>query len=100
MPSVIGYEIHYLHDDLSVGELFYRTRVISTKWESVVALAKDMAETRRIGYLGSTIISAIGSDSKTKCDTRGRTVVYRHIRASDSYHLGEIVIFAVYAGDL
>lgn len=100
MASVIGYEIYYLHDDLSVGELLYRKRVISTKWESVLAHAKDMAETKCIGYSGSEITSVIGLDSKTRCDTRGRAVVYRHTRVSDSYHLGEIVIFAVYADDV
>jgi len=96
---IVGYDVHYIHDDMNIHELLYRKRVIWTTWESAMSAAHRLSETNSNKNDGLRVVSIRRADSKLKCDSTGRAIVYRHICAKTTHPVGEVMVYAIYAGE-
>jgi hypothetical protein len=96
---ILGYDVHYVHDDMNIQELLYRRRVIWTTWESAMSAAQRLSETNANNHEGLRVLSICSADSKIKCDSTGRAIIYRHVCAKSTHPVSEVMVYAIYAGD-
>ena len=96
---VVGYDVHYVHDDMNIQELLYRKRIIWTTWESAMNAAQRVSEENSNNRTGLRVVSIRRTDSKLKCDSKGRAIVYRHVCSASAHPVGEVMVYAIYAGE-
>ena len=96
---VVGYDVHYVHDDMNIQEFLYRKRIIWTTWESAMVAAQRVSDANSNNHEGVRIVSIRRTDSKIKCDSTGRAIVYRHVCSKSTQPVGEVIIYAMYAGE-
>ena len=96
---VVGYDVHYVHDNMNIQEFLYRKRVIWTTWESAISAAQRVSDGNSDTCTSLGVVAICRADSKLKCDSTGRAIVYRHICSDTTHPLGEVIVYAIYAGE-
>ncbi len=96
--ALIGYEVQYVHNDITVTD-FYTKRILLTTWEQALEASIRVSNEEVASRSASRSISLIQTNSKHMCEHTGCCTAFVHYLSAGASNIGKVIILAVYSGE-